>query len=277
MLFLRTSKITNLQKKEPPVVMASRRRLPVAPSLPVTALLFLWVFCWARVEAGVAAANMTALQKHVAFFDRDQDGIITASEIFEGREASAMMLADDARANMTGLQKHVSFFDRNKDGILTPAETMQGFVAIGCELAFSTAAASSIHAALAPITSPPGSLPPYINIYLEYIHKAMHESDTGAYDAKGRFVQEKFDEIFTKHAHIKPDALTLPEMEEMLLFNRDILDPISWPAAEAEWQLIFQLAHDKYGFLTKKTARGIYDGSIFVELEERRTSLHSEA
>ncbi|KAL6605838.1 hypothetical protein ACP70R_041491 [Stipagrostis hirtigluma subsp. patula] len=203
-------------------------------------------------------------------------------------KVSATALSDGAHANMTELQKHVSFFDRNKDGILTPAETIQellcgllfwstGFVAIGCELAFSTAAASTVHAALAPITSPPGSLPPYINIYLEYIHKAIHGSDTGAYDAKGRFVQEKFDEIFTKHAHIKPDALTLPEMEMMLLSNRDILDPVSWPAAEAEWQLIFQLAHDKYGFLTKKTARGIYDGSIFVELEEGRTSLHSEA
>ena len=32
----------------------------------------------------------------------------------------------------------------------------------------------------------PGALPPYINIYVEYIHKAIHGSDTGAYDSKGR-------------------------------------------------------------------------------------------
>jgi peroxygenase len=49
------------------------------------------------------------------------------------------------------------------------------------------------------------------------------------------------------------------------------------PAAEAEWQLIYQLAHDRYGFLTKERARGIYDGTIFVELEERRKDLHSDA
>lgn len=29
-------------------------------------------------------ANMTALQKHVSFFDRNKDGIITPSETFEG-------------------------------------------------------------------------------------------------------------------------------------------------------------------------------------------------
>ena len=28
--------------------------------------------------------NMTALQKHVSFFDRNKDGIITPSETFEG-------------------------------------------------------------------------------------------------------------------------------------------------------------------------------------------------
>jgi hypothetical protein len=29
-------------------------------------------------------ANMTALQKHASFFDRNKDGIITPSETFEG-------------------------------------------------------------------------------------------------------------------------------------------------------------------------------------------------
>ncbi|PUZ61609.1 hypothetical protein GQ55_4G290000 [Panicum hallii var. hallii] len=202
--------------------------------------------------------------------------LLLTCSLFSGK-VSARALADGASSNMTELQKHVSFFDRNKDGIITPLETFQGFVAVGCEIAFSSAAASTVHGALAPFTNPPGALPPYVNIYVKYIHRAIHGSDTGAYDSKGRFVQEKFDEIFTKHAHVKPDALTLPEIEEMLTFNRDLLDPVSWPAAEAEWQLIYQLAHDRYGFLTKERARGIYDGTIFVELEERRKDLHSDA
>ncbi|KAK1683490.1 hypothetical protein QYE76_044338 [Lolium multiflorum] len=90
-------------------------------------------------------------------------------------------------ANMTALQEHVSFFDRNKDGIITPAETFEGFVAIGCEIAFSTAAATAIHTALAFKTTPAGAPLPYINIYVENIHKAIHGGDTGVYDAKGRW------------------------------------------------------------------------------------------
>ena len=35
-------------------------------------------------EARIDFANMTALQKHAEFFDRDKDGIITPSEMFEG-------------------------------------------------------------------------------------------------------------------------------------------------------------------------------------------------
>ena len=36
------------------------------------------------MEASIDFANMTALQKHVEFFDRNKDGIITTSELFEG-------------------------------------------------------------------------------------------------------------------------------------------------------------------------------------------------
>ncbi|XP_062228617.1 probable peroxygenase 4 isoform X1 [Phragmites australis] len=168
--------------------MAGRGRQPAAASFqlpPVTALLFLWVFSWGHVEASIDVANMTALQKHVAFFDRNMDGIITASEIFEG------------------------------------------YVAIGCDIAFARATASSISAGVGPKTSPVDAPLPHLSIYIEYIHKAMHGSDTGAYDAKGRFVPEKFEEIFTKHAKIRPDALTSTEIEEMILANRDPFDPQS--------------------------------------------------
>ena len=43
-----------------------------------------------------------------------------------------------------------------------------------------------------------------------------------------RFVPAKFEEIFTKHAKVRPDALTFEEIEEMILANRDPLDPQSW-------------------------------------------------
>jgi peroxygenase len=178
-------------------------------------------------------------------------------------------------ANMTALQEHVSFFDRNKDGIITPAETFEGFVAIGCEIAFSTAAATTIHTALAFKTTPAGAPLPYINIYVENIHKAIHGGDTGVYDANGRFVPEEFEGIFKKYAKIRRDALTYAEMEFMLADNLDPLDPSS-VAPQVEWGLIYTLASDWLGFLHKDKIRGIYDGSVFTTLAEKRKPFQSD-
>ncbi|VAI84892.1 unnamed protein product [Triticum turgidum subsp. durum] len=219
--------------------MLSQRRSPVVASLqlpPVTTLLFIWVLSWGHATADTDIANMTALQKHV------------------------------------------SFFDGNKDGIITPTETFEGFVAIGCDAAYSRDSASSVHAALGPITSPVDAPLPHINIHIDLIHRAMHGSDTGALDAKGscRFVPRKFEEIFRKNAKVRPDALTSSEVEEMILANRDPLDPRSWSAPVNEWGLTYKLASDKDGFLHKDSVRGIYDGSVFVKLEEKRRSLRSE-
>jgi len=213
------------------VVMLGWRPLPATA---VTAVLLVWVFSCNHGEARIDFANMTALQKHAEFFDRDKDGIITPSEMFEG------------------------------------------YVAIGCDVEYARATAASVSAGVGAITSPVDAPLPHLSIYVEFIHKAMHGSDTGAYDAKGRFVPEKFEEIFTKHAKVRPDALTSMEIEEMILANRDPLDPQSWAAPEKEWGLIYKLASDNEGFLHKDSARGIYDGSVFYKLEEQRTSSRSD-
>ncbi|WVZ81733.1 hypothetical protein U9M48_029075 [Paspalum notatum var. saurae] len=117
---------------------------------------------------------------------------------------------------------------------------------------------------------------PHLSVYIENIHRAMHGSDTGAYDAKGRFVPEKFEEIFTKYAKVRPDALTSAEIDEMILANRDPLDPQSWSSPEIEWGLTYKLASDNQGFLHKDSARGVYDGSLFYKLEKQRSLVRSD-
>uniref|UniRef100_A0A0E0HNK6 EF-hand domain-containing protein n=1 Tax=Oryza nivara TaxID=4536 RepID=A0A0E0HNK6_ORYNI len=64
--------------------MRAQRPSSAAAGNPVLALLFLWVLGWRHVTAEIDIGNMTALQKHVSFFDRNKDGIITPSETIEG-------------------------------------------------------------------------------------------------------------------------------------------------------------------------------------------------
>ncbi|TVU28411.1 hypothetical protein EJB05_19928 [Eragrostis curvula] len=108
-----------------------------------------------------------------------------------------------------------------------------------------------------------------MDIYIVNIHKGIHGSDTGAYDAQGRFVPEKLDEMFTKHGKTVADAMTKDEVDEMLKANRENMDFKGWLAASSEWNLLYKLAKDKDGYLRKDTARAVYDGSLFYQLAKQ--------
>ncbi|KAL6861710.1 hypothetical protein ACP4OV_017410 [Aristida adscensionis] len=178
--------------------------------------------------------------------------------------------------NMTDLQHHVEFFDKNKDGIITLTESIQRFMAIGMDPVSATSTATATHTTFGPLTTPPGKLPS-TNIHVSHIHGAIHASDTGAYDRTGRFVPENFEKIFKKHAHIKPDCLSWLELKAMLISNRDLLRPYSWPAAELEWEALYILGKDSRGYLHKETVRGVYDGTVFPKMANGSLNLHSEA
>ncbi|VAI72734.1 unnamed protein product [Triticum turgidum subsp. durum] len=85
-----------------------------------------------------------------------------------------------------------------------------------------------------------------------------------------RFVPEKFEEIFKKHAHTRPDALTSKELGEMLKANRDPKDFKGRVGAFGEWRLLYALCKDKEGFLHKETMKAVYDGRVFEKLEREK-------
>nr|DAD35755.1 TPA_asm: hypothetical protein HUJ06_006395 [Nelumbo nucifera] len=177
---------------------------------------------------------------------------------------------------LSPLQKHVAFFDRNKDGLVYPSETFKGFRAIGCGIPLSTIAAIFINGGLSSKTRP-GKLPSLLfPIEIKNIKRAKHGSDTGVYDTEGRFVPEKFEEIFHKHAHTNPNALTSKEVSEMLKDNRVPKNFGGWIGAWTEWKILYYLCKDKDGFLPKDTIRGVYDGTLFEQMEEHRSSRKSK-
>ncbi|PON47773.1 hypothetical protein TorRG33x02_322250, partial [Trema orientale] len=84
------------------------------------------------------------------------------------------------------------------------------------------------------------------------------------------FVPSKFEEIFKKHAHTHPDALTSDEVAGLLKGNRVPKDYKGWLAAWTEWKILYILCKDKKGLLHKETIRAVYDGSLFERMEKER-------
>ncbi|KAL3676645.1 hypothetical protein R1sor_026593 [Riccia sorocarpa] len=196
------------------------------------------------------------------------------------------------------LQQHVQFFDRNHDGIIYPWEIYAGLRAVGFNVVLSFISAISINLALSYVTLPvptffarafKTSLFPIMNntaalsadsiallpnpifpIYISKIHKGKHGSDTGVYDTEGRFVPNKFEELWTKFSNTHLQKLTFKELMGMIDALRVAWDPFGWFANKSEWILTYLLAKDEEGLIHKESVRGVYDGSFFYQVENAR-------
>ncbi|KAG9185450.1 hypothetical protein G6011_07994 [Alternaria panax] len=106
-------------------------------------------------------------------------------------------------------------------------------------------------------------------IFLKNVHKDKHGSDTGTYDSEGRFLPQKFEDIFAKYAEGR-DYLTIRDVGNVLKGQRCIADPVGWGGALFEWTATYILLWPEDGRMMKEDIRRIYDGSIFYTVAERR-------
>jgi peroxygenase len=128
------------------------------------------------------------------------------------------------------LQQHCDFFDADRDGIIWPSDTFVGFHKLGFGILLSLLAVFIIHSNFSYPTLPTWIPDPLFRIYVANIHKDKHGSDSGTYDTEGRFVPQKFEDMFAKYAGGK-DSLSIWDVSKLLKGQRLIADPIGWGGA----------------------------------------------
>lgn len=180
----------------------------------------------------------------------------------------------------TVLQQHVAFWDRNNNGVIWPWDTYTGFRRLGFGYLISAAAVPFIHGSFSYPTLK-GWLPhPLFPIYTERMHKTKHGSDSEVYDTEGRFVPEKFEEIFSKYDRGNKGGLSWADMQAMVYGNSNIGDPVGWVAERLEWWVTYMLLKDSRGIVSKDKIRRVFDGTIWEavaqEVEMRRKRLKWE-
>ncbi|KAK6161107.1 hypothetical protein DH2020_004488 [Rehmannia glutinosa] len=138
--------------------------------------------------------------------------------------------------NLSVLQQHCAFFDQDDNGIIYPWETYAGLRQIGFNMIASLIMAIVINVALSYPTLP--------------------------------VLPVNFENLFSKHARTFPDKLTLGELWNMTEGNREAFDIFGWIASKMEWSILYILARDQDGFLSKEAIRRCFDGSLFRVLCE---------
>ncbi|KAI6677180.1 hypothetical protein NL676_037976 [Syzygium grande] len=249
--------------------------------------------------------DQSVLQKHVAFFDRNHDGLVYPWETFRGFRSigAGLPLSTVAAAfiNMALSQKtrplashgggtRSPTSDAGRFGLNTyilrsalktpgrgirpaPVRSPQFMRRVEEEEGRKFETTLNLPRGLARDPNRLGEIPSLLfPIEVKNIHKAKHGSDSGVYDSEGRFVPSKFEEIFGKHARTHEDALTSDELQEMLKSNRQPKDYRGWLASYTEWKVLYMLCKDKDGLLRKDTVRAVYDGSLFERMEKDRAS-----
>jgi len=195
---------------------------------------------------------------------------LAADFLAKGRFAAEMAQGAGRTAeNLTALQKHVAFFDKNHDGVITVSETTLSLRQLGLSRIKAETTALVIHAALGPKTSGRWTT----DVSVAGIQLGRHGSDSGAFDAQGRFVPVAFERIFAEFDLNRSGSMSAAELEAMTAANSKLRPGGSF-ASSQEFKLLMLVSADTTEGAAGKPAPAIsrtrlqefYDGTLFYKL-----------
>ncbi|RDW72758.1 uncharacterized protein DSM5745_07930 [Aspergillus mulundensis] len=218
----------------------------------------------------VTSPHCAVTSKRLPAKNTDEKAGVARTNVVEGDTSEGSMKEFH---EFTPMQQHVLFWDRDRDGQIYPSDTYRGFRDLGFNILFSLAAVLIINLNFSyPTRLAHSFLPdPRFRVYVDSIYKAKHGSDSGTFDAEGRFVPQAFEDMFSKYDGDKDGALTFSELFGMMHGNRCAVDPFGWGAAFFEWATTWLLIQ-KDGKVYKDDLLGVYDGSLFWKIAKARKS-----
>ncbi|CAH1761021.1 4741_t:CDS:2 [Entrophospora sp. SA101] len=178
-------------------------------------------------------------------------------------------------------RRTVDFWDTDHDGVIRPFDTYQGFRRLGFNIFYCIFSAVSLHLSIAYMTQKswiPFLGNPFFKIYTDRIYKCKHGSDSESYDTEGRFVPQKFEELFSKYDKNNKGGLNSRDILNLIYGNGNVWDPVGWAFAAFEWGTLYMLCADEHGLIKKEDIRSQYDGTLFYRVAneyEKRKNHHS--
>lgn len=176
----------------------------------------------------------------------------------------------EGKRDLSVMQQHIEFFDLNKDGVIWPYETFLGFYYIGFNIIFCIAAMFIIHSGFSYPTLDSWIPHPGLPIYLRNIHRCKHGSDTGVYDTEGRYIPQRFEEIFSKYDRDGKGGLSFGDIMKMQKEIANVFDVFGFLASKFEFITLWLLVKDEQGLIRKEDVRRAYDGTLFYHINARR-------
>ncbi|GLI69969.1 hypothetical protein VaNZ11_014621, partial [Volvox africanus] len=115
---------------------------------------------------------------------------------------------------------------------------------------------------------------PRLLVHVRNAHKAVHGSNSRAWDRSGHFTPARFEAVLSKYDKDGKGGLTLWEVIRFLRGQANLGDLIGIMASAGEWLMTWALLRDSKGVLRREDMRGMYDGTAFYRLAERNGYKH---